>query len=83
MSGSKPAPARPDRRVGVAVLKDYDIWSTNFTIGRRLAAPGGLDLAERAWRVGHWIGNHTWSHDVPLGESRAPDLVETELAATR
>ena len=33
--------------------------------------------------MGHWIGNHTWSHDVPLGESRAPDLVEAELAATR
>ena len=83
MSGSKPARARLDCHVGVAVLKDYDIRSTFFTIGRRLAAPGGLDLAERARRAGHWIGNHTWSHDVPLGESRAPDLVEAELAATR
>ncbi len=65
------------------VLAARDILATFFTIGRRLALPGGLVLAERAWRAGHWIGNHTWNHATPLGECDAPDLIETELASTQ
>jgi peptidoglycan/xylan/chitin deacetylase (PgdA/CDA1 family) len=76
----------PDPDVTPAVLDILaarGIAATFFAIGRRLAAPGGLALAERAWREGHWIGNHTWNHAVPLGACDEPDLVERELARTQ
>ncbi len=65
------------------VLKGEGIAATFFVVGQKLAAPGAMSLAERAQRAGHWIGNHTWSHGVPLGHSAAPDLVEAELARTQ
>jgi peptidoglycan/xylan/chitin deacetylase (PgdA/CDA1 family) len=67
----------------LATLRDHGVAATFFMIGRRLAEPGGIELAERAWREGHWIGNHTWTHAVPLGERDEPDLVEKELASTQ
>ena len=67
----------------LAVLSGHGVKATFFTIGRQLAAPGGMALAERAWAEGHWIGNHTWTHSTPLGESAASDLVEAELASTQ
>ena len=36
--------------------------------GGRVSTPAGLELARRASREGHWIGNHTWSHVGRLGE---------------
>jgi peptidoglycan/xylan/chitin deacetylase (PgdA/CDA1 family) len=67
----------------LAVLREHGVLSTFFTVGQHLAAEGGLALAERAWRDGHWIGNHTWSHTVPLGQSGAADLVEREVVSTQ
>ena len=67
----------------LAVLRDHAVKATFFAIGARLAEPGGVALAEQAWRQGHWIGNHTWTHSVPLGQRREPDLVEAELASTQ
>jgi len=37
--------------------------------------PAGLELAQRASREGHWIGNHTFSHKTPLGLLSAEDAV--------
>ena len=42
--------------------------STFFVLGQNVSASAGLDLARRARREGHWIGNHTWSHTGRLGE---------------
>jgi len=67
----------------LAVLREHRVLATFFTVGQRLAAEGGLALAERAWHDGHWIGNHTWSHSVPLGLSQAADVVERELVSTQ
>jgi len=67
----------------LAVLRDHGVLATFFAIGRRLAEPGGVALAERAWRAGHWIGNHTWTHEVPLGERDEADLAATEVASTQ
>ncbi len=65
------------------VLRGEGIAATFFVVGQKLAAPGALALAGRAHDEGHWLGNHTWTHRVPLGHSAAPDLVETELASTQ
>jgi len=38
-------------------------------LGQKVNTPSGLDLARRASREGHWIGNHTWSHAGRLGDA--------------
>lgn len=53
-----------------------------FVLGRQLALPGGLALARRIRDAGHHLGNHSWSHAVPLGEDPRPDAVARELEAT-
>jgi peptidoglycan/xylan/chitin deacetylase (PgdA/CDA1 family) len=49
-------------------LARHGIQSTFFVLGQKVGTPTGLDLALRASRDGHWIGNHTWSHAGRLGE---------------
>jgi peptidoglycan-N-acetylglucosamine deacetylase len=49
-------------------LGQHGIRSTFFVLGRKVSTPAGLELARRASREGHWIGNHTWSHVGRLGE---------------
>lgn len=61
-------------------LRGRGINTTFFLIGRKLLDPRCRELALRAREEGHWLGNHTFTHTVPLGENSAPDVVETELA---
>jgi peptidoglycan/xylan/chitin deacetylase (PgdA/CDA1 family) len=49
-------------------LGQHGIKATFFVLGRKVSTPDGLDLARRASRERHWIGNHTWSHVGRLGE---------------
>jgi peptidoglycan/xylan/chitin deacetylase (PgdA/CDA1 family) len=49
-------------------LARHGVKSTFFVLGQNVSASAGLDLARRARREGHWIGNHTWSHTGRLGE---------------
>jgi peptidoglycan/xylan/chitin deacetylase (PgdA/CDA1 family) len=64
-------------------LRGQEIAATFFVVGKHAAAPGGMALAQRAHDEGHWIGNHTWTHSVPLGERDEPDLPEQEIARTQ
>ncbi len=57
------------------------IRSTFFVIGSKLADPDARACAERAAAEGHWIGNHTWTHSVPLGEQ--PGRAAFEIAQTQ
>ena len=50
-------------------LAHHGIKSTFFVLGQKVSIPPGLDLARRASREGHWIGNHTWSHAGRLGDA--------------
>ena len=49
-------------------LARQGVKSTFFVLGQKVSTPAGLDLARRASREGHWIGNHTWSHGDRLGD---------------
>ncbi len=49
------------------VLAGRGVTSTFFVIGEKLVQPQNRALAERAHAEGHWVGNHTWSHSLPLG----------------
>jgi peptidoglycan-N-acetylglucosamine deacetylase len=65
------------------ILAERGIKTTFFVIGEKLADPQRRQLAERAHRDGHWIGNHTYTHSVPLGRQRDPDTAEHEIARTQ
>ena len=59
------------------------IASTFFVIGRKLQDPAARACAERAHAEGHWIGNHTWTHTIPLGEqpgaAAAAEITRTQI----
>ncbi|MCI3205441.1 polysaccharide deacetylase family protein [Pandoraea capi] len=65
------------------VLARYDIRSTFFVLGRNLMDAPNRALMLRAADEGHWIGNHTYMHDVPLGLSTDPDAPEREIGRTQ
>lgn len=48
-------------------LKARGIKATFFVVGTRLLSAEGQALARRAKAEGHRIGNHTYSHTIPLG----------------
>ena len=57
------------------VLGQADIKATFFMLGSKLADPERRAIAKRAHAEGHWIGNHTWSHQQPLGQLTDPALL--------
>ena len=65
------------------ILGERGIKATFFVIGEKLVDPERRKLAERAHREGHWIGNHTFTHSVPLGEQSGPDTAESEIRRTQ
>jgi peptidoglycan-N-acetylglucosamine deacetylase len=54
------------------VLQQARILATFFVIGRKLDDSAAASLMKQAHKAGHWIGNHTLSHTVALGDR--PDL---------
>lgn len=75
----------PDREVTprvLDILAAHGMRAHFFVLGKQLAAEGGRSLVERVLREGHHVGNHSFSHRVPLGDDARPDAVERELGAT-
>ena len=64
------------------VLRDRGLAAHFFVLGRRLVDATGRRLVERARDDGHLIGNHSFSHAVPLGHDPRPDAADREIAAT-
>ena len=64
------------------VLRRHGILATFFVIGGKLADPARHALAGRAHAEGHWIGNHTFSHGVPLGERQDAGHAAAEIGTT-
>ncbi|MGE0285129.1 MAG: polysaccharide deacetylase family protein [Bradyrhizobium sp.] len=62
------------------ILAERGIRSTFFVIGNKLEDPERLRLVHRAHGEGHWIGNHTFTHSLPLGRQRDADSAEKEIA---
>lgn len=65
------------------VLAKHDLRSCFFVIGHKLADPAARKIAERAHAEGHWIGNHTWTHETPLGRLDDPAVPDREIGATQ
>jgi peptidoglycan/xylan/chitin deacetylase (PgdA/CDA1 family) len=74
----------PDATPGVLdVLGRHGIRATFFVIGDKLREPARRTVVERAHDEGHWIGNHTWTHSLPLGDSRDPEIALHEVGRTQ
>jgi peptidoglycan/xylan/chitin deacetylase (PgdA/CDA1 family) len=66
----------------LSMLQDRTLKTTFFVVGNRLESAECVQLARRAKEAGHWIGNHTRTHGVPLGRRGDTDHPETEIGAT-
>ena len=66
------------------VLRAHDVRASFFVCGANVATAEGAALTAQAKRDGHWIGNHTYSHDVELGRVDADlDVCEAEIGRTQ
>jgi peptidoglycan-N-acetylglucosamine deacetylase len=50
------------------ILEREGVLSTFFVIGRKLEDERSVALMHAAHAAGHWIGNHTLTHSVALGD---------------
>ena len=64
------------------VLGHTRVKATFFALGSKLADPERRAIAKRAHAEGHWIGNHTWSHQQPLGRLNDTARVLAEIIDT-
>lgn len=74
----------PDPEVTPMVLEtlhSHDIRSSFFVLGEKLR--DRRQLSERAHAEGHWIGNHTFNHLVPLGLSAESGFAANEIRRTQ
>jgi peptidoglycan/xylan/chitin deacetylase (PgdA/CDA1 family) len=62
-------------------LRRHGLQSTFFVLGDKLR--DRRKLAERAHAEGHWIGNHTYNHIVPLGMSSESGIASSEIRRTQ
>jgi len=65
------------------VLARHGVKATFFVLGEKLRNSTLYRQAERAHAAGHWIGNHSMTHTIPLGEDRRPDAPALEIGATQ
>lgn len=63
------------------VLRRHGIKATFFVVGEKLR--DRRKFAERAHAEGHWIGNHTFNHQVPLGLCVERGMAAREIEATQ
>jgi peptidoglycan-N-acetylglucosamine deacetylase len=64
-------------------LNRCELLSTFFVLGHKLLLPGRRELVQRAVGEGHWVGNHTFTHSVPLGLCTGLDVAEAEIGRTQ
>jgi peptidoglycan/xylan/chitin deacetylase (PgdA/CDA1 family) len=76
-----PEPAATPRVL--EVLERFGIKATFFVLGAKLADPLRRVLARQAHDAGHWIGNHTMTHTVPLGRIHDEKAISDEIVGTQ
>ena len=76
-----PAPGITERVLDI--LSARRISATFFVVGERLRDPSRRALAARAHEEGHWIGNHSLTHSVPLGENPSAEYARREIEETQ
>ena len=72
-----PTPGTTERVL--EILEQGRILSTFFVIGKNLDKPAAAGLMKQAHAAGHWIGNHTLTHTVALGDQPERDYAISEI----
>jgi peptidoglycan/xylan/chitin deacetylase (PgdA/CDA1 family) len=67
----------------LGTLAEHAARAVFFVVGRRLRDPALRELAERAKREGHLVGNHTYSHARQFGDMEAPGDAVGEIVETQ
>ena len=62
-------------------LNAYGLQGIFFVVGERLELPEGRRIMERAFREGHTIANHTYSH--PMLTKCSDDTIRNEIRRTQ
>ena len=62
-------------------LRRRELRATFFVVGEKLRER--RNLTQRAHADGHWIGNHTFTHRVPLGMIDEPGAAVAEIERTQ
>lgn len=65
------------------LLAEYEAKVTFFVLGKQMVQPQLRAHAERAAAEGHWIGNHTYSHTLALGQFADLNASVAEIADTQ
>jgi peptidoglycan/xylan/chitin deacetylase (PgdA/CDA1 family) len=65
------------------ILSSRRMLTTFFMVGENLANAEGLALAASVHAQGHWIGNHTFTHRVPLGDRAEAAYARREIEETQ
>ena len=65
------------------ILNRAQILTTFFVIGDKLGDAAAMDLMRRAHAAGHWIGNHTLTHSIALGERPDAAFAAAEIGETQ
>ena len=65
------------------LLQEYDAKATFFVLGKQMAQPTLRLHAERAAVEGHWIGNHTYTHTLALGQFEDLNASVAEISRTQ
>lgn len=65
------------------VLREAGAPAHFYFLGRELSSPEGARLIRRALAEGHHVGNHSFSHETPLGQDPRPDAAELEIGRTQ
>jgi peptidoglycan/xylan/chitin deacetylase (PgdA/CDA1 family) len=65
------------------ILDRADIRTTFFVIGEKLDDRKASALMGRAHQAGHWIGNHTLTHSVALGDRPDAAFAAREIGETQ
>jgi peptidoglycan/xylan/chitin deacetylase (PgdA/CDA1 family) len=75
-----PTPGVTDRVL--EMLSQRHMSAIFFVVGENISSPAGHRLVARAVREGHRIGNHSFTHGLPLGELSAAETIH-EISSTQ
>ena len=67
----------------LSILERAGIKATFFVIGKKLDDPAAAALMRQAHAVGHWIGNHTLTHSIALGDRPDAAYAAMEIGETQ
>jgi peptidoglycan/xylan/chitin deacetylase (PgdA/CDA1 family) len=65
------------------ILRTREVRAHFFVLGKHVATPAGRALVEREIGEGHLVGNHSYTHETPLGDDLRVDAVAQEIVATQ